>query len=163
MPDNLYLSALRTQSLPFRIEEFIEFRVVDIAKKTIVQAIRDEAVLKNMPQRYIDGIHVEFIQKELWIWVDFKGDEGEPLDLYFEEGTKDHSIKPLRKKALSWFSKGAIGIFSAFRLFSKNNWVSGIEARHIFREGLTKGYPDFKKQLQKEIEENIGDTMLFGR
>jgi len=162
MGDNLYLSALRTQSLPFRIQEFVDFKVKEIADKTIVQAIKDEAVLREMPERYIDGIHSEFDGRDLWIWVDFKGKKGEPLDLFFEEGTKDHEIKPRFKKALSWFSKGAIGIFSAIRLFSKSNWVSGIEARHIFGNGARKGYPEFKKLLTKEIEDYIEETRLFG-
>lgn len=162
MADSLYLSALRTQSLPFRIEEFIDYRIVDIASKTITQAIADEASQRNMPQRYIDGIHTEFTSGELWIWVDFKGKKGQRLDLFFEEGTDRHKIKPLYKKALSWISKGAIGIFSGFRLFSKGHWISGIEARHIFQKGLEKGYPQFKKQLKKEVEAYIQETVLFG-
>ena len=151
MPDNLYLSALRTQSLPFRIKEFTDYRIIDIANSTLVKAIRDEATFKKMPQRYIDGIQSEYDGKELWIWVDFKGRHGEPLDLFFEEGTKDHKIKPTKKKALAFLEKGAIGIVSAIRRFSKGHWISGIEARHIFADGLKKGYPQFKKTLTKEL------------
>lgn len=162
MVDNLYLSALRTQSLPFRIEEFIAFRIVGIANETIVKAIRDEAVQKKMPQRYIDNIHAEFDSGELWIWVDFKGDKGEKLDLFFEEGTKDHKIEPRIKESLAWVKRGAIGIFASFMAFSKGHWVSGIRARHVFREGAKKGYPEFKKRLQKEIEDYIAETSLFG-
>lgn len=162
MPDNLYLSALRTQSLPFRIQEFVDFRIQDIAEKTLVRAIRDEALSKDMPQRYIDGIHSEFDGSELWIWVDFKGKKIEPLDLFFEEGTKDHKITPRYQNALSWIAKGAIGIFSGFRLFSKGHWVSGIEARHIFANGAKKGYPEFKKLLKKEVEQYVEETRLFG-
>jgi hypothetical protein len=155
MPDNLYLSALRTQSLPFRIEEYVNFRIVDIANDTIVKAIRDEATLKNMPDRYINNIHSEFDGGELWIWVDFKGKKGEPLDLFFEEGTKRHFIKPVLKKALRWFQGGV-------KFFSKGHYVSGIEARHIFREGLKKGYPEFKKTLTKDLEKYLEETSLFG-
>jgi len=160
--DNLYLSALRTQSLPFRIKEFVDYKIVDIANKTIVQAIRNEAELRRMPQRYIDGIHSEFIRDELWIWVDFKGAEGQPLDLFFEEGTKRHFIKPRIKDALSFLLPGAIGIVSAIRAFSKGHWVSGLEARHIFAEGTKKGYPQFKKLLKKEIEDYLEESSLFG-
>ena len=158
MADTLYLSALRTQSLPFRIEEFINLKVVEIANKTLVRAIRDEAILKDMPQRYVDGIKVEFDGKELWIWVDFKGDEGEPLDLFFEEGTKGHNIKPIRKKALAFLEKGAIGIVAGIRKFSKGHWDSGIEARHIFKIGLDKGYPQCKKKLIQELEKYVRET-----
>lgn len=162
MADNMYLSALRTQSLPFRIQEFVDFKVVDIANKTLVQAIRDEAMLREMPQRYVDGIQAEFDGEYLWVWVDFKGKDGEDLDLFFEEGTKDHKIKPRTKKALSWFAKGAIGIVTSIRRFSKGHWVSGMEARHIFRNGTTKGYPQFKSLLQREVEQYMEETRLFG-
>ena len=162
MADNLYLSALRMQSLPFRIKEFVDYKVAEIANKTLVQAIRDEAVLRKMPQRYIDGIHSEFVGGELWIWVDFKGDKGEPLDLFFEEGTKRHFIKPRIKEALAFIEKGVIGVVGGIRRFSKGHWVSGIEARHIFAEGLKKGYPQFKKKLKQELQEYLEETNLFG-
>ena len=162
MVDTLHLSALRTQSLPFRIQEFINASVVDIANKTLVQAIRDEAALRNMPQRYIDGIHAEFVSGELWIWVDFKGEKGAPLDLFFEEGTKRHFIKPRIKEALAFIERGVIGVVGGIRRFSKGHWVSGIEARHIFREGAKKGYPQFKKLLKTEIENYLVESNLFG-
>ncbi len=162
MVDNLYLSALRTQSLPFRIQEFINYRIVNIANQTIIKAIREEATLKKMPQRYINGIKSEYDGQELWIWVDFKGKKGESLDLFFEEGTKRHKIKPRTKKALAFIQKGAIGIVTGIRRFSKGHWVSGIEARHIFREGLKKGYPDFKKKLTDELQDYLKETSLFG-
>lgn len=161
MPDNLHLSALRTQSLPFRIQEFVDYRILDIANQTIVKAIKDEAVHKNMPQRYIDNIHSEF-DGELWIWIDFKGKHGQPLDLFFEEGTKDHKITPTKKKALSFIEKGAIGIVTGLRWFSKGHWVSGIEARYIFRDGLRAGYPRFKKRLVQELQKEFQENMLFG-
>jgi hypothetical protein len=162
MADTLHLSALRTQSLSFRIKEFTDYKIVDIANQTLVKAIRDEAILKGMPPRYIDGIQSEYDGKELWIWVNFKGKKGEPLDKYFEEGTKDHKIKPRNKKALAFFNKGAIGIVTGLRRFSKGHWVSGIEARHIFGNGLKKGYPQFKKKLTQELEAYLRETNLFG-
>lgn len=162
MPDNLYLSALRTQSLPFRIQEFTDYKILDIANSTLVKAIRDEAILKEMPKRYIENIHAEFDGNELWIWVDFKGRNKEPLDLFFEEGTKGHKIIPRRKKVLAFLEKGAIGIVAGIRRFSKGHWVSGIEARHIFKNGLQKGYPQFKKKLTQELEQYIQETNLYG-
>ena len=161
MADNLYLSALRTQSLPFRIQEFVEYRILEIAKQTIVKSIRDEAMQKNMPPRYVDNIHADYDGEYLWIWVDFKGKKGEPLDLFFEEGTKDHKIDPKTKKALSFIKKGATGLISAFTAFSKGHWVSGIKAQHVFRDGTRKGYPDFKKKLKQELEDYLKETSLF--
>lgn len=155
MTDTLHLSALRAESLPFRIKEFTDFRILDIANQTLVRSIREEAILKKMPKRYIDGIHSEFDGGYLWIWVDFKGKNREPLDFYFEEGTKRHFIKPKLKKALKFAQDGLF-------FFSKGHYVSGIQARHIFKDGLQKGYPEFKKKITSEIESYLKETRLFG-
>ncbi len=153
--DNLYLSALRTQSLPFRIKEFVDYRILAIANQTLVEAIHQEAIQKKMPERYIQNIQSDFDGTYLWIWVDFKGEKLEPLDEFFEEGTKRHFIKPTLKKALRWFQDGV-------KYFSKGHYVSGIQARHVFSEGFKKGYPDFKKKLKEELEEYLQETTLFG-
>lgn len=163
MADTLYLSALRTQSLPFRIKEFTDYKIADIANDTLVKSIRDEAIQKNMPQRYVDNIHAEYDGEFLWVWVDFKGKKGEPLDLFFEEGTEDHKIKPRTKKALAFVKKGAVGLISTFTAFSKGHWVSGIQARHVFAEGVKTGYPDFKNKLKDELEQYLNETNLFGQ
>lgn len=144
------------QSLPFRIEEFLNFKIVDIANQTLVAAIREEAFSKNMPARYINSIKAEYDRGYLWIWVDFKGKKGEPLDLFFEEGTKRHFIKPKTKKSLAWVQKGV-------QYFSKGHYVSGITARHVIKNGFQNGYPDFKKKVTEELESYVKETMLFGR
>lgn len=157
MGEELHLAALRTQSLPFRVEEFIDSEIVDIANDTLVKAIRDEAVAKKMPERYINSIQAEFSGGELWVWVDFKGKKGEPLDLFFEEGTKDHELPKVAGRIYTWIAGGFI------RAFSRGHKVSGIKARHVFRDGFRKGYPEFKKKLAQEIEDYAQETMLFGR
>lgn len=156
MSENLYLSALRTQSLPFRIKEFIDYKVLAIANQTLVEAIHQEAIKKKMPQRYIHNIQSDFDGTYLWIWVDFKGKNVEPLDEYFEEGTKRHFIKPRLEKALRWIQDGV-------KYFSKGHYVSGIQARHVFSDGFKKGYPEFKKKLVEELETYLDRNRLFGR
>ncbi len=156
MADNLHLSALRMQSLPFRIKEIINYKILSIANQTLVEAIHQEAIQKKMPKRYINSIQSDFDGTYLWIWVDFKGKKLEPLDEYFEEGTKRHFIKPVLRKALRWFQDG-------IKYFSKGHYVSGIQARHVFSEGFKKGYPKFKEKLVEELEGELGGSMLFGR
>jgi len=156
MSENLYLSALRTQSLPFRIKEFVDYRILQIANQTLVEAIHQEAIKKKMPQRYIQNIQSDFDGTYLWIWVDFKGKKLEPLDEFFEEGTKRHWIAPRLKKTLMWIQDGV-------KYFSKGHYVSGIQARHVFEEGFKKGYPEFKEKLRDELEKYLGGSMLFGR
>ena len=165
MADNLHLSALRMQSLPFRIKEIINYKILSIANQTLVEAIHQEAILKKMPPRYIQSIQSDFDGTYLWIWVDFKGEKLEPLDEFFEEGTKRHFISPrggtssrnpLLTNVLSWVQDG-------IRFFSKGHYVSGIQARHVFSDGFKKGYPKFKEKLVDELETELGGSMLFGR
>jgi len=150
--NTLHLSALRAQSLPERMQDFINYKIKEIGDETITKAIKNEATAKNMPSRYINSIQSEFDGQEFWVWVDFKEKKGEPLDLFFEEGTKDHKIVPRIKKALAW----------AGEFFSKGHWVSGIKARHVFRDGFKKGYPEFKERLRVEIEQDTQESMMFG-
>lgn len=153
--DSLHISALRAQSLAFRIEEFIHSNVLEIADKTLVKTIRDEAQQKGLPERYVKNIKSDYDGEYLWIWVDFKGKNKEPLDLWFEEGTKRHFIKPVFKKALTW-------VLGEIRYFSKGHFVSGIEAKHIFKKGVQKGYPEFKNKLAVSIQSYLEETRLFG-
>ena len=156
MVDTLHLSALRTQSLAFRIEEFIDFELLNIANKTLVKTIREEAEKKDLPERYIKNIKSDFDGTYLWIWVEFKGKNNEPLDEYFEEGTRRHFIAPKIKKALKWVKDEA-------KFFSKGHYIRGIQAKHVFADGLAKGYPEFKTQLKNEIEDYLTETRMFGR
>ena len=126
-----------------------------IANQTIVQSITDEAKSKNMPKRYIDGIWSDFEGGKIRIGIDFKGEKLEPLDIFFEEGTKRHFIKPVAKKALRFFQNG-------IRYFSKGDWVGGIAAQYVFSNGFAKGYPEFKTKLKGEIEKKLKETMMFG-
>ena len=170
MVDNLHLSALRTQSLPFRIEEFGKSRILDIANQTIVRAIKEQATHQGLPQRYVESIHSDFDGEYLWIWIDFKGKNNEPLDEFFEEGTQDHYIKPRFKKALAFTGEGrhasainyAAGEKSTGKKFSKGHYVSGIDAKHTFRTGSQKGYNEFKTKLAASIQNYLEETRLFG-
>jgi len=153
---DLHLAALRAESLSFRIKEFVDHKGLSIFNETIVKSIRGEAINKKMPQRYINSIRSDFDGTYLWIWVDFKGEKLEPLDEFFEEGTKRHVIKPIAKKVISWIEGG-------IRYFSKGHYVGGISARHVFRDGFEKSYPEFKKRLQEELQIYLKETMLFGR
>lgn len=154
--DSLHLSALRTQSLAFRIEEFVRSEVLNIANKTLVRSIIEEAQSKRLPERYIKNIKSDYDGEYLWIWVEFKGKNNEPLDEYFEEGTRRHFIAPRIKKALKWVSNQT-------KYFSKGHYVSGIKAKHVFADGVRKGYPEFKTELKNEIETYLTETNMFGR
>ena len=153
--DSMHLAALRTQSLTFRIEEFVRSEILNIANRTLLQSIIREAKIKNLPDRYVNNIKSDYDGEYLWIWVQFKGKNNEPLDEYFEEGTRRHFIAPRFKKALSW-------VKDQTKYFSKGHYVSGIKARHVFAEGVEKGMPEFTTELKSEIESYVMETRMFG-
>lgn len=156
MGNNLHLTALRLQSTAIRTEEFIKQVAPNIAERTIVEKISAIAEGKQMKPRYWQSIHVEMSGMELWIWVDYEGENKEPLGLWFEEGTKRHFIAPRVKQVLSWIQNG-------IRRFSMGHYVRGIRARHLFRDGVRAGLPLFLEQLQEEINRYHEEATLFGR
>jgi len=74
--------------------------------------------------------------------LDYKGDNNEPLGVWFEHGTKDHFIKPTNKKALSWIEGGQ-------RFFSKGHFVKGIPERRIMERTRKQGLLSFLKMFQE--------------
>ena len=149
----LHLTALRLDSLPFRIEQFMRQFAPIIADRTIGEGIRNVARQQKMPKRYAQSLHFEMEGMTLICWVDFEGEHGEPLGLWFEEGTKRHFIAPVTKMALRFIMKGAV-------FFSKGHWVRGIVARHVFKHGFRQGFPKFKKELEREITEFLARSAM---
>lgn len=152
---NLHLTALRLESTTVRTEEFIKQVAPNIAHRTIVEKITDIAMAKKIPPRYWQSIHAEMEGMALIIWVDFEGENKEPLGHWFEEGTKKHKIMPIKAKVLSWIQNG-------IRRFSLGHWVRGIRARHAFRDGVRAGLPLFLEALRIEIQAYQDEAKIFG-
>lgn len=55
--------------------------------------------------------------------------------IYLEEGTDDHDVKPVNKKALRWFDPPGGGAGAA--VFSAGHRVKGIEAKDIIRDAVS--------------------------
>ncbi len=151
--EHLHLTALRMESVSHRAKEFIRKQAPIIADRTIGEGIRNVARQQKMPKRYAQALHFDMDGMTLICWVDFKGEHDEPLDLWFEEGTKRHFIAPLTKKALRWIQGGVAR-------FSRGHWVRGITARHVFKNGVRQGMPKFLRQLEAETTEFLENTRL---
>lgn len=151
--ENLHLTALRMDSTFFRAREFIRKQAPIIADRTIGEGIRNVARQQKMPKRYAQSLHFEMDGMFLWCWVDFKGEKDEPLDLWFEEGTKRHWIEPVAKKALHWIQEG-------ISRFSRGHYVRGITARHVFKHGTRQGIKKFLKELERETTEFLERTAM---
>jgi len=144
---------MRMESLSFRIQEHIRKIAPIVADRTIGEGIRNVARQQKMPKRYAQSIHTEMDGMDLWIWVDFEGEDGEPLGLWFEEGTKRHWVGPVLRKALRWIMMGMVR-------FSKGHWVRGIVARHVFKHGVRQGMGKFKAEMKREIEMEMERTRM---
>ena len=169
------ITRLRLQSYPHRVEEFLRKNAVSIAHRTIGEEFLKLCADRGMTQRYSQSLVIEaessFKGTKLKIYVDYKDrdDPSIPLDLYFEEGTKDHWIAPKNKKALHWikggggdrpqaiFSQGA-GSEAGDSMFSKGHFVRGITARKIITDTKKIGYPKFRKELMRELKDYMKST-----
>ena len=169
------ITRMRLESYPHRVEEFLRKNAVNIAHRTIGEEFLKLCADRHMTQRYSQSLHIEGQSSvkgtNLKIYVDYKArdDPSIPLDLYFEEGTKDHWIAPKNKKALHWikgggadrpqaiFSQGA-GSEAGDSMFSKGHFVRGITARKIVTDTRKIGYPKFRKELMRQLKEYMKNT-----
>ena len=169
------ITRMRLESYPHRVEEFLRKNAVNIAQRTIGEEFLKLCADRHMTQRYSQSLHIEGQSSikgtNLKIYVDYKArdDPSIPLDLYFEEGTKDHWIAPKNKKALHWikgggadrpqaiFSQGA-GSEAGDSMFSMGHFVRGIEARKIVTDTKKIGYPKFRKELMRQLKEYMKNT-----
>ena len=169
------ITRMRLESYPHRVEEFLRKNAVNIAQRTIGEEFLKLCADRHMTQRYSQSLHIEAQSSikgtNLKIYVDYKArdDPSIPLDLYFEEGTKDHWIAPKNKKALHWikgggadrpqaiFSQGS-GSEAGDSMFSMGHFVRGITARKIVTDTKKIGYPKFRKELMRQLKEYMKNT-----
>ena len=169
------ITRLRLESYPHRAQEFIRKNAVNIAHRTLGEVFLKLCADRGMTQRYSQSLHIEaqttMKGTRIKIWVDYKDRDGEgiPLDLFFEEGTKDHWIAPKNKKALHWikgggadrsqaiFSQGS-GSEAGDSMFSMGHFVRGITARKIVTDTRKIGYPKFRKELMRQLKDYMRNT-----
>jgi hypothetical protein len=151
------LSRLRLDSAPFRTRNIIRQIAVRVARETFGKRFKEIAEFEEMSERYQDALrfHLEgdILGLSVVMTLDYQGDNGEPLGIWFEEGTKDHFIAPKDKKALRFEIGNQV-------FFSKGHWVKGIKERHIIQRTVQEGLPEFANELKKQIEAELERTKL---
>ena len=139
------LTALRLESAPSRISEYIRKNAKNIAEHTFGEMFLRVARGYGRSARYQQSLKIDMNGMDLTMELDYRGQDGdEPLGVWFEYGTPAHWIEPKDPNGfLSWVSNGK-------RFFSKGHFVSGITPMPIMEMTLREGMPLFKDELVRE-------------
>ncbi len=138
------------ENLDDLMNEFVVFEVVAAAKAS------------NLPLEFIAGIKWkrtgELAGKIISSW----GTQEKPLAKWFNDGTPDHWIEPLKEGGvLAWeatFGKHAKAIFfmgdaqEGSTLFSKGHYVSGLDKTEAMERGIDNGMKRFKPAVLKNTK-----------
>lgn len=132
-------------SVKEKIRDFINDQTVNIAERTFGEEFLRLADVEDMSPRYKQSLKIKTDFGKLILELDYQGDNNEPLGVWFEHGTKDHFIKPVKAKALSFIENGQ-------RFFSKGHFVKGIRERRIMEKMVRLGLPKFVELFKSEVQ-----------
>jgi hypothetical protein len=132
-------TALRLESIPFRLRQYLKQNIARIAEQTIGQSIKQQAALYGLSDKVMK--HLILVQDELNIsyQMKYRG----PV-----RGTAPRHkwfVAPVEKKALSWSSNGT-------QYFSRGHFVSGVDAKYVLNEGVQRGIIPYKVAIKAELE-----------
>lgn len=151
-----HITTLRLESAPQRAQEFVAKNIVNIAERTFGEEFLRLAVQHGMSKRYMQSLKITSKGTELTMELDYVGqDNGEPLGIWFEEGTRDHYIAPVTKKYLSWIDPE-----TGQRRYSLGHDVRGIKATHIIDKMVTNSFDKFADMLVDEIKKFLAESAL---
>lgn len=143
-------TALRLESAPFRLSEFIRKNASNWAERTFGETFLRYARGYGRSQRYQSSLKIDMKNMDLTLELDYRGvDNDEPLGRWFEEGTERHFIAPLENNKsgrLFWITPS--GTFAS----SKGHFVSGITPMPIMESTLRDGMPLFKSMIASETQ-----------
>ena len=128
-----------------QVKNFIDDQVVNIAERTFGEEFLKLSEAEGMTARYKQSLKIKTEPNTLLLELDYRGEDNEPLGVWFEHGTKGHFVKPTKKKTLSWIEGGQ-------RFFSKGHFVSGIPERRIMERTRKQGLQPFLKMLKEVFE-----------
>ena len=132
--------------------------IEDIIKSTILAEMVSAAHAANMPESFIENIKLKKItDMQYEIENNWQSEDGKPLAVFFEYGTKDHWIQgnPL----LAWKSGGpnsgnSKAIYSkradntkGNMLFSTGHYVTGLPAYEPMSNGFRRGSIQMKEMI----------------
>ena len=151
------------------VAPFIRDNMKKWIEETVLKRILSFCRAANMPQSFIDHIHIEIVDGQYAIVNDWKNSEGKPLSIFFEHGTVDHWISPrtggfVTGGVLAWPAVpgkhgSAIyyqsGVAPGTMLFSKGHYVTGLPKLEPMHKGMKKGMDELKRRIKKEIKQKF--------
>lgn len=145
--------------------DFIREIAPKIANDEILKPIKKRMKDFGYSKKIIDSTRFENLQLdnfgnlEFDVVSDYKSDDGFDVAKAREEGTVDHFIKPVTRKALSFILQGATGLISSFRAFSKGHWVRGITASNVITKTIEEFTPIAQQRLNEETDNFLNRSL----
>ena len=141
-------AALRLDSAPFRVSEFLRKNSLGLASKTIEREIRLVGISAGMSAKQLSKMTIAPSELDIEISIRTHGPArgDKPRQKWF--------VAPKNKKALSWVAGGFV------RGFSKGHFVTGADAKYVLDVGIKRGVAKFRNELRKEAESFMGETSI---
>lgn len=140
-------TALRLDSAPFRIAEYLRKNFRRIARQSIEREIRLLGISHGMTDRMLSKLTINPSELELEISITTHGPT---------HGTKPReqwTVAPKNAQALHWVSGGT-------DFFSKGHMVSGVDVKYILNHGIKRGLAKFRRDIKHQTEEFMEGTSL---
>lgn len=139
------------------MNDFVVFEVVAAARAS------------NLPLEFIAGIKWKRTGDLSGKIVNMWGTADKPLAKWFNNGTPDHWIAPLKPGGvLAWeatFGRHAKAIFfmgeakEGTMLFSKGHFVSGLDKTEAMERGIANGFKRLKPAILKNSKDAVGKEL----
>lgn len=141
-------TALRLDSAPFRVSEFLRKNSLSIATKTIEREIRLVGISAGMTAKQLSKLTINPSELDLEISIKTHGPTrgDKPRQKWF--------VAPKNKKVLSWVAGGFV------KGFSKGHFVTGVDAKYVLDVGIKRGVNKFRREIKKETESFMEATSL---
>jgi len=141
------------ENLDSIMNEFVVFEVIAASKAS------------NLPNEFAAGVAWKRTGELSGKIVNTWGSSVKPLAKWFNYGTPDHWIEPLKPDGvLVWtatFGKNASAIFFAGskevgqKLFSKGHYVSGLDKTEAMDRGIAAGFKRAKTAILKNSKDKV--------
>jgi len=139
--------------------KFIDDVARPIIDEEILQPIKKEMKKFGYSEKIINGTIIDnliitnegFLQFD--VVSDYDAENGFDVATAREKGTKDHFIKPVTKKALSWIIGGFV------KGFSKGHWVKGFTKSNIIKKTLDMKFSIVQERLDQETIKFFNQTV----
>jgi hypothetical protein len=148
---SLDTTRLRLESAKTRVLDYIDNHLEEWVTEEVVQPTQHIAWGEGLSENAISEITIEredYLKVKM-VWNLF-GDNGEPLGVWLENGTKEHIIEAKGElfggaNSLRWYSKGGKPIFR------KKVKHPGTKGKHILKRGWEIGKPNLQKRIGREV------------